>query len=127
MSYIPEGFEVDHDHPDYKRSLIPPDDYLIEGPHLVWIVNPKYLKRKVPRRPLPGNVALKIAHAMKPTGCQPGRTCTGACKKTNACGFALEIVQQLLKLDDQARRTVLQAFCSSCGSKDPRCQCWNDE
>lgn len=31
------------------------------------------------------------------------------------------------KLTDEARLGVMLRYCRSCGSTDPKCQCWNDE
>jgi hypothetical protein len=30
-------------------------------------------------------------------------------------------------LTDDERSDLFNEYCSSCGSKDPECQCWNDE
>lgn len=31
------------------------------------------------------------------------------------------------RLNDEARVEVFANFCTECGKKDPKCQCWNDE
>lgn len=36
-------------------------------------------------------------------------------------------VNALLALTDEQRMEVFSHFCRSCGTDDPRCQCWNDE
>ncbi len=33
----------------------------------------------------------------------------------------------LLELTGAERRRLFGEFCRYCGTKDPRCQCWNDE
>lgn len=30
-------------------------------------------------------------------------------------------------LTDDERSSLFSQYCRYCGSKDPRCQCWNDE
>ena len=37
-------------------------------------------------------------------------------------------VKRLFKeLTDEERLEVMNRYCKSCGSDNPRCQCWNDE
>ena len=36
-------------------------------------------------------------------------------------------VNALLALDEDQRLEAFSYFCRSCGTDDPRCQCWNDE
>ncbi len=38
-----------------------------------------------------------------------------------------QAVNALLSLTDEQRMSAFRLFCRHCGSKDPRCQCWNDE
>lgn len=38
-----------------------------------------------------------------------------------------EILQLLTNLTPEQRLEVFAHFCKSCGSDNPRCQCWNDE
>ena len=38
-----------------------------------------------------------------------------------------EIVNTMENLSDDERLEVINSFCKFCGSKDVRCQCWNDE
>ncbi len=42
-------------------------------------------------------------------------------------GFALNICQQLNKFSDEERCELFALFCKFCGSKNNKCQCWNDE
>lgn len=36
-------------------------------------------------------------------------------------------VNALMQLTDSQRQEAFRHFCTSCGTDDPRCQCWNDE
>lgn len=37
------------------------------------------------------------------------------------------VVDALDALTDDERLKVFAEYCTHCGAKDPRCQCWNDE
>ena len=37
------------------------------------------------------------------------------------------IVNLLMEFSENDRLDVFSHFCSSCGTDDPSCQCWNDE
>ncbi len=37
------------------------------------------------------------------------------------------VKEQLDTLTAEERRALFCCYCTSCGSDDPRCQCWNDE
>lgn len=40
----------------------------------------------------------------------------------------LDKVKDLLKrLTDEERMKLFEDYCTYCGAKDPRCQCWNDQ
>ena len=38
-----------------------------------------------------------------------------------------DLNKSLDKLTDDERYEVISKYCKHCGSKDPNCQCWNDE
>jgi hypothetical protein len=38
-----------------------------------------------------------------------------------------KILELLNQLTDEERLDIFSEYCRTCGSKDPRCQCWNDE
>lgn len=42
-------------------------------------------------------------------------------------GKQREIEEALDMLDPDDRLKVFEKYCTSCGDKDPSCQCWNDE
>lgn len=42
-------------------------------------------------------------------------------------GTPISAIQEMARLTDEERVEVLSQFCNHCGSKDPRCQCSNDE
>ena len=46
---------------------------------------------------------------------------------TEAECIAHDALCALLALTEEQRTKVLSHFCRSCGTDDPRCQCWNDE
>ena len=35
--------------------------------------------------------------------------------------------EELDQLTDDERLTIFKQYCTNCGSKDPKCKCWNDE
>ncbi len=37
------------------------------------------------------------------------------------------MANQLHLMSEADRESVFNYFCKSCGSDDPKCQCWNDE
>jgi len=39
----------------------------------------------------------------------------------------VHIKEELDELSDDERAELFRNYCKYCGSKDPRCQCWNDE
>ena len=38
-----------------------------------------------------------------------------------------EIIRLLDCMSDDERTDIFAEYCTHCGDKDPRCQCWNDE
>lgn len=42
-------------------------------------------------------------------------------------GIVQHIVAMMRRLTSEERKTIIKAFCTSCGDNDPSCQCWNDE
>ena len=41
--------------------------------------------------------------------------------------FTEKIINYMQSLDDEHRMTIIMSFCRHCGSKNPHCQCWNDD
>lgn len=41
--------------------------------------------------------------------------------------LALDALDMLNELTDRQRDWLFSNFCRACGSKNPRCQCWNDQ
>lgn len=39
----------------------------------------------------------------------------------------LDAIEMLHGLTHEQRTDIFNQFCKHCGSKDPDCQCWNDE
>jgi hypothetical protein len=49
-------------------------------------------------------------------------------QNTDVIGSAFEQVIKLLdKMNADERTDVFAEYCTYCGDKNPRCQCWNDE
>lgn len=38
-----------------------------------------------------------------------------------------DLILLMAPLTDEQRYEVMSNFCTHCGSKNPNCQCWNDE
>lgn len=51
-----------------------------------------------------------------------------AAKPLVSGSLPLDQIKELLdKLTDDERLSLFYKYCSECGCKDPRCQCWNDD
>jgi len=38
-----------------------------------------------------------------------------------------DLLEILDALSDEQRLTIINRYCKYCGSKDTKCQCWNDD